>query len=142
MQSEHVIKHYNSPDSLEYWIVKGKFHREDGPAYIKYDKGLAYDIRWYINGNYHRENGPAKVLYDPDTELLITEEWYKNGLLHRYDGPALIYYKNGEKALIRWYINDIELRKTDFTSLETIDRMRAYSLFSPVEIARMRKYAT
>ena len=37
------------------WKLKGKFHREDGPAITTPNKSFF----WYINGLCHRENGPA-----------------------------------------------------------------------------------
>ena len=52
----------------KYWYKDGKFHREDGPAYIKPD-GSQY---WFANGKRHREDGPA-IIY-PDG----TQEWYIN----------------------------------------------------------------
>jgi hypothetical protein len=51
------------------WFLKGKLHREDGPA-IEYANGTKY---WYINGKRHREDGPA-IEYVGGTRV-----WYLNG---------------------------------------------------------------
>ena len=57
----------------------GKFHREDGPAYVR-----SFVVKkWYINGELHREGGPAVVwnsIYDDEYWLggvNLTEEEYK-----------------------------------------------------------------
>ena len=41
----------------KYWVLDGKYHREDGPAIIAMD-GM---LQWRINGLLHREDGPAIV---------------------------------------------------------------------------------
>ena len=38
-----------------YYYVKGKLHRENKPAFERYDGYKA----WYINNKYHRLDGPA-----------------------------------------------------------------------------------
>jgi hypothetical protein len=37
------------------WLLKGKRHREDGPA-VEYANSYK---AWYLNGKLHREDGPA-----------------------------------------------------------------------------------
>lgn len=74
----------------QYWEVKGKLHREDGPAYI----GTDGYTEWYQNGKLHREGGPVIC------RLNGREEWYINGVYHRTDGPAFIS-KDGQHS---WYI--------------------------------------
>ena len=39
----------------ERWYLHGQLHREDGPAYEKWD-GTKH---WLLHGKYHREDGPA-----------------------------------------------------------------------------------
>ena|ERR1700692_4675394 len=39
----------------QYWLLKGKLHREDGPA-IEYASGTKF---WLLKGKLHREDGPA-----------------------------------------------------------------------------------
>ena len=55
---------------IEQWTVKGKLHREDGPALIFADGG-SY---WYLNGLLHRENGPAIEFLNGH------REWYLRGI--------------------------------------------------------------
>jgi len=79
-------------------------HREDGPAYIRYntDGSICYEY-WYINGVRHREDGPAVITYRADGRIWY-EEWYINGVRHREDGPAYIsYYNNGSIYCEGWY---------------------------------------
>jgi len=53
----------------KYWLLHGKYHREDGPAIETTDGYTA----WYLNGDLHREDGPA-VLY-PDGH----KQWHLHG---------------------------------------------------------------
>jgi hypothetical protein len=39
----------------KYWLLHGKYHREDGPAVETKDGYRA----WYLNDKLHREDGPA-----------------------------------------------------------------------------------
>lgn len=80
-----------NPDSIIY-RVKGRAHREDGPA-LEYTDGTKY---WYLNGVITREDGPAIEYVDG------RRDWYLKGKLHRLDGPAIVmpngdfyYYVNG-----------------------------------------------
>jgi hypothetical protein len=76
--------------------VKGRFHREDGPA-LGYSDGTEM---WYIHGVLHRNDGPAvvSVLSDGYTNndsiersrnVCYTREWFVDGKRHRTDGPAI-----------------------------------------------------
>ena len=51
------------------WTLNGKFHREDGPAYI----GATGTKVWCLNGKRHREDGPAIERADG------TKGWWLNG---------------------------------------------------------------
>ena len=51
------------------WFLKGKLHREDGPA-VEWSNG---EKQWYLNGQIHREDGPA-VEYPSGNKA-----WYLNG---------------------------------------------------------------
>ena len=106
MQPEHIVA---EDGSWERWILDGKLHREDGPAYIRYE----------------------------DNATTIKEWWIEN-CLHREDGPAYVVCKNQKIIYEEWWLDGAVLSKEDFTSIEMIDRMGAYSLFSPIEIARMK----
>ena len=97
--------------------------------------------RWELkNRKLHREDGPALIMRK---EGKIVEEWWQlYGKFHREDGPAYIKFKDGEITRKQWFANGKRLRKEDFTSIEMIDRMKAYSLFTPIEIAKMKKNET
>ena len=86
-----------------------------------------------------KKNGATTVEYGNGK---IIKRWWLDDKLHRDDGPAYIEYRNGVKKFEWWFINGKPLTKEDFTSIEMIDRMKAYSFFSPVEIAKMRKNET
>ena len=61
------------------WKLKGRCHREDGPA-VKYSDGTEF---YYLNDKLHREDGPA-VKYSDGTEF-----YFLNDKRHREDGPAI-----------------------------------------------------
>ena len=73
------------------WHLKGKLHREDGPA-VEYADGYK---SWYLNDKLHREDGPA-VEWASGTKF-----WFLNGKLHREDGPAE-EWASGAKF---WHLN-------------------------------------
>jgi hypothetical protein len=56
-------------DGSKFWYLKGKLHREDGPA-IEYASGSK---EWYLKGKLHREEGPS--IEDADGG----KSWYLNG---------------------------------------------------------------
>ena len=70
------------------YMLNGKRHREDGPAFIDGDHQA-----WWLNGQRHRVDGPAVI--DGDRQ-----EWWLNGERHRVDGPAFI---DGDRQ--EWYLN-------------------------------------
>jgi len=56
-------------DGNTHWFLKGKRHREDGPAVI----GANGSKVWCLNDQFHREDGPALV------RAFGEMEWYLNG---------------------------------------------------------------
>jgi hypothetical protein len=84
------------------WYLKGKLHREDGPA-VEYADGSKC---WYLKGKLHREDGPA-VEYANGTKY-----WCLNDKLHREDGPA-VECADGTKY---WWLNDKELTEKEFNA--------------------------
>jgi len=106
---EYTVKVY--PEGNKEWFLKGKLHREDGPA-VEYADGTE---EWFIDGKLHREDGPA-VEYAGGTK-----GWYLNGELHRGDGPA-IEYANGTK---KWYKNG-ELHREDGPAVEYLNGAREW----------------
>ena len=84
------------------YIKKGKWHREDGPAY----EGAYGTKIWYKNGQCHRAGGPAIERADG------SKEWYENDRLHRLDGPAIEradgskeWYIDGQRTLSAWILD-------------------------------------
>ena len=62
---------YNDFDGLTY-------HREDGPAYQRFNNGQLIHEVYYINGKMHRLDGPAyQAFYD--NAQLDYEAYYING---------------------------------------------------------------
>ena len=69
--------------NYEYYILNGKYHREDGPAFISYSSdgsvgssGLSYE-KYMLNGEHHREDGPAWIYYHRDGSTY--EDYFLNG---------------------------------------------------------------
>lgn len=62
-----------------FWLVNGKYHREDGPAVER----VTGTKEWYKNDLRHREDGPAIEFASGD------KHYYQNGKCHRLDGPAI-----------------------------------------------------
>src|ERR1700691_5145576 len=79
------------------YYLNGKYHREDGPAFIWKDGTMFY----YLNGKYHREDGPAFIWKDG------TIKYFINGKRHREDGPAVIH----PDGTVFYYINDKHITK-------------------------------
>ena len=108
-----VINFYVSSSGTKEWYLKGKRHREDGPA-IEYSNG---DKEWWENDKLHREDGPAIEHSNGD------KDWYFNGKLHREDGPA-IERASGYKE---WWENDRRHRK-DGPAVEFPDGTKSWYL--------------
>ena len=53
----------------KYWVLKGKLHREDGPA-LEQTRGSK---TWYLKGKRHRVDGPAVEWANG------YKAWYLNG---------------------------------------------------------------
>lgn len=79
--NEPEIKIYyysNGQKQSEYWLLNGKYHREDGPA----------NQYWYENGQKEYEG------------------WYLVGKKHREDGSAIqSWYEDGQKEYEFWWLN-------------------------------------
>lgn len=85
-------------------------HRKNGPAFIRYNKGVKVHERWYQNSRIDRPDGPADITYN-NNGIKIEEKWYQNNELNRQNGPAHIKYDdNGDKVMEIWYQNDIKNR--------------------------------
>jgi len=77
------------------WKVKGKNHRDDGPAYIigisKESPNGTLQI-YFKHGMYHRDDGPSWIngisKENPNGKFL---KYFINDKRHREDGPAGIF---------------------------------------------------
>jgi antitoxin component YwqK of YwqJK toxin-antitoxin module len=92
------VKAYQDDGSLcnEVYYKDGEYHREDGPAYIRYyENGNIEFETWYRGGNHHRLDGPALMEYYEDGSLK-EESWYKHDKPHREDGPSWVQYNRND----------------------------------------------
>lgn len=88
-------------DGTKAWWLRGKLHREDGPA-VEYSNG---DKEWRLNGQLHRADGPAIEMENG------SKFWFLHGLRHREDGPAQMYI-HGSKywyGISWWFIRGTRL---------------------------------
>jgi len=91
------------------------YHREDGPAYIRYNHNgkVAYEA-YYIHGKRHRLDGPAYIEYDGNCNVVVASYWI-NDKRNRLDGPAYISYdENGNAVNELYWINGIEYNKEQY----------------------------
>ena len=76
------------------------------PILTYHDTGAVCTKSWRENFKYHRTDGPAFIRYYPSGETDY-EEWYLNGKLHRTNGPAVIKRnQSGGISLKEWWVND------------------------------------
>jgi antitoxin component YwqK of YwqJK toxin-antitoxin module len=89
----------------EEYLMNGKRHRLDGPAFIRYSQdGNTLEEIYYVNGKENRLDGPAYIRYYDNGNKQL-EEYYINGEYYRADGPSLInYYENGNKSTEEYYV--------------------------------------
>jgi len=90
------------------------WHREDGPAFIKYynNGNLAYE-EYRINNKRHRLDGPACINYY--NGLVEYEEYRFNDKIHRLDGPACIEYDNNSNiTFASYWINGMSYTKENY----------------------------
>jgi len=104
----------NIHGNFKKWVINGKTHRDDGPAWIQ---GISKEHPngryngYFNNDKLHRNDGPASIngisQLDPNGR---SHHYFEHGICHRDDGPAVIegisvnnpngtyraYYKNGE----------------------------------------------
>jgi len=98
---------------FKFWTVNGKYHRDDGPAYINgisNDNPNGTENAYYRNSKRHRDDGPTIISgISKDNPNGTSHEYFRNGKCHRDDGPAIIrgiskdnpngtchsYYRNG-----------------------------------------------
>ncbi len=87
--------------TYEGYYCDGRYHRDDGPAFIKYDlEGNITYQSWYFYGHLHREDGPALI-------TPTKTKYYKMDKLHRIDGPAKVIVTTGLLGTRReeWFLH-------------------------------------
>lgn len=87
MEIEKITKHFNDGSYVEYYHKKGNdlyWHREDGPAFIRYNKNgsIRYEEYW-INSKLHREDGPANIRYNPDGSIEYNYYYINNKIISK-----------------------------------------------------------
>ena len=122
---EYTVKVYN--DGTKIWYLKGKLHREDGPA-CEYANGTK---EWYLKGKLHREDGPACEYTNG------TKEWFLKGKLHREDGPACEW---GDGA--KWWYLKGKLHREDGPAYVSGDGTKEWHLDGEEVTEQEHKRAT
>ena len=72
------------PDSWhrEKYMLNGKFHSPNGPAYIrKYPNGHIESATYLVYGKMHRTDGPALIYYAISGDIEYESYWQNNYLL-------------------------------------------------------------
>lgn len=83
---------------------------------VFYDTGEIKSREYIVNAKLHREDGPAYLVWDK-TGILLFESYYQNFKLHREEGAAMVVYNQlGEITINRYYINGKELSEQEFMS--------------------------
>ena len=78
----------------QYWTLRGKLHRENGPAYVHYDGIKQWAIRrFFYFGLPHRENGPAKEEY---LGLIIDVDSLPNHFIEKWDQANFEWFQYGK----------------------------------------------
>lgn len=104
----HIIrKRYNDADKL--------YTNSDDTYTVTYLKPGTHQFNKYT--------GPAWIQLDKYLRI-VREKWYKNESLHRLDGPADIWYTdNGKVGYTAWYINGINLNRTEIEDWLELNRI-------------------
>lgn len=89
-----------------------------------YNHGKIYREEYYFNGKYHREDGPAIIWYDKNGKVEI-ESYFLNAERHREDGPAWIAYNRGKITDKEYWIRGIEISDPlQLFVLETLENVK------------------
>lgn len=94
---EKIMECVITAESIEFFDIDMRPHREDGPAVERFWNGNN-EYEWYLHGKKHRIGGPAW------TNANGMFSWNQNGEYHREDGPAVRMGLPGEHATY-WYLN-------------------------------------
>ena len=85
------------------WRLKGKYHREDGPA-IEDADGLK---QWYLNNERHRVDGPAYERADGSKEW-----WLNNNFIYELKSLGdYILIEEGLPSEVEWLGQQVTQRK-------------------------------
>jgi len=74
-----ILCYNNGKKASEIHTVNGKYHREDGPACIRwYRNGQKESEEYCVNDKSHREDGPARIAWTL-TGQIMNELYYIDG---------------------------------------------------------------
>jgi len=110
------FNHAKSEEQYYFSIVNDIIEKMSSTCIIfnKFINGDGWEILYVHKFRFHRTDGPAYIR-SLDNTMIETEQYYLNGKLHRTDGPALIYYKdNGRASIERFFLNDKEVLEDKF----------------------------
>ena len=83
------------------------------PEFSYYSNGQIKSEQYFLNGKYHRENGPAFIFYYKNGKISY-EYYYLNNKCHRENGPAYIsYYRDGKIEREDYYLNNVFFTKSN-----------------------------
>ena len=114
---EHIIKNKKYYRDYEAFLLDGKLHNDNGPAFILYNNHYKNypELELYFNhGKFHRIDGPA-LIYSYNENNLIQIRYYIEDKLHNNEDPAIIEWDNCIRkkiSVLCWY-NDNKLIKTE-----------------------------
>lgn len=108
----------------EEYFYKGKLHRDDGPAVIKYDlnNGKLYSEEYYFNGRNINFNGPNIIYYSASVNKKTKEISFKQHKQYRF-----MYGNLNEKQFER--IRNVFLRK-----INSIKKKKLLPLINSTEL--------
>jgi len=69
-EGKYIVRINEDGDKI--WFFRGRWHREDGPAF-EYNNGTK---AWYNNGKCHREDGPAEEYADGRKHWWLNDKQY------------------------------------------------------------------
>ena len=69
---------------IEYvYIIHSKVHREHGPSSVHYKNGRISSVSYHQNNVYHRENGYARIKFNENHQMMLVERSLKGKKIYR-----------------------------------------------------------
>jgi uncharacterized protein len=79
-----------------------------------YENGQKWYEEYWLKGKYHRENGPARQEWYENGQKKY-EYYLLNHKFHKENGPAIQrWYENGQKKYEEYYLNNEKISKKEF----------------------------